>query len=114
MPHPLFRLPGDVTAWVKGLGALLFLANVALIVDLARRVTGDRRIALLAGLLAAWQPTYLWGALSGMEVHFYLLLALLGLAAVLRAEGQGGSAYAATGWLALAGWARPHPTWWPC
>ncbi len=105
---PLFWLPGDVTAWVKAAGSGLFLANIFLAADLAQRATGDRRVAWLTGLLTAWGPTAVWGALSGMEVHLYLLLALLGLRAALVAGARGRPGYAATAWLALAGWARPE------
>ncbi len=107
---PLFWLPGDVTIWVKALGAALFLANILLVADSAQRVTRDARAAWLAGLLVAWGPTHAWGALSGMEVGLYLLLVLLGLRAALVAGEGRGRGYAATAWLALAGWARPE-TW---
>lgn len=105
---PLFWLPGDVTVWVKALGSLLYLANVWLVADLTRRITGDRRVAWLAGLLTAWGPTAVWGALSGMEVHLYLLLTLLGLRAAVAAHAAGRPGYATTLWLGLAGWARPE------
>jgi arabinofuranosyltransferase len=106
---PLFRLGGDATIWVKAVGCLLYLANVALVADVARRITGDRRIAAVAGLLAAWQPAFVWAALSGMETPLYLFLFLCALRSLLQAEeGHRGAAYAATAWLALAGWARPE------
>lgn len=104
----LFWLPGDVTVWVKALGGLLYLANVLLVADLACRLTRDRRMAWLAGLLTAWGPTLVWGGLSGMEVHLYLLLTLLGLRAAVVAGDEQRPGYAATVWLGLAGWARPE------
>lgn len=105
---PLFWLPGDATVWVKILGALFFLANVILLADLVRRISGDSRSGLLAGLLAAWGVPYVWGALSGMELHLSLLLALLGLRAALVAQGQPRRSYLATVWVTLAMWARPE------
>ncbi len=105
----LFRLRGDVTVWVKALGCLLYLIDVLLVADVARLATGDRRVAVVAGLLAAWQPAFVWGALSGMEVTLYLLLFLLSLRSLLLAEQRGARfAYAGTVWLVMAGWARPE------
>ena len=40
------------------------LIDVLLVADVARLATGDRRVAVVAGLLAAWQPAFVWGALS--------------------------------------------------
>ncbi len=106
---PLFWLPGDVTVWVKALGCLLYLIDVLLVADVARLATGDRRVAVAAGLLAAWQSAFVWGALSGMEVTLYLLLFLMSLRSLLLAEQRGArSAYASTAWLVVAGWARPE------
>ncbi len=106
----LYRvLPGDPQGAVKVLGSLLYLTAVVLIALLAWRVTDDLRVALVAGILAAWQPAFVWGALSGMETPLYLMLVLLGLLGLLRAERRGArSAYAATACLTLAGWARPE------
>jgi hypothetical protein len=106
---PLFYLGGDVTIWVKALGAVLFIANVLLVADVARLATGDRRVGLAAGALAALQPALIWTAFSGMETTLYLLLFLLSLRSLILVERRGRrSAYASTAWLALAGWARPE------
>jgi hypothetical protein len=106
---PLFLLGGDVTIWVKVLGIMLYLACVLLISDVAYWATGDRRVAIAAGALAALQPAFIWAALSGMETMLYLLLFLLSLRSLLLVERRGASsAYASTAWLALAGWARPE------
>ncbi len=100
---------GDPTTGVKALGSLLHLVAIVLIALLAWRVAEDWRVALIAGVLAAWQPAFVWGALSGMETPLYLLLVLLGLFGLLEAERWGvRSAYAATFCLTLAGWARPE------
>jgi hypothetical protein len=101
--------PRDPVTAVKVLGSLLFLASLVLVALLAWRVSEDGRVALVAGLLAAWQPALVWGALSGMETPLYLPLVLLGLLSLLRAESpHARSAYGATFWLTLAGWARPE------
>lgn len=100
---------GDPITGIKVLGSLLYLADVVLIALLAWRVAEDWRVALIAGILAAWQPAFVWGALSGMETPLYLLLVLLGLLGLLGAERQGArSAYLGTLCLTLAGWARPE------
>ncbi len=100
---------GDPAAGVKVLGSLIYLADIVLIGLLAWRVSEDLRVALIAGVLAAWQPAFVWGALSGMETPLYLLLVLLGLLALLGAERRGARrAYLATLCLTLAGWARPE------
>lgn len=106
---PLFYLGGDVTVWVKALGALLFVVNVLLVADVARLATGDQRVGLAAGALAALQPALIWTAFSGMETGLYLLLFLLSLRSLILVERRGPrAAYASTAWLALAGWARPE------
>ena len=106
---PLFYLGGDVTVWVKALGALLFVANVLLAADVAGLATNDRRVGLVAGALAALQPALIWTAFSGMETTLYLLLFLLSLRNLLLVERRGQrAAYASTATLALAGWARPE------
>ncbi len=101
--------PADPATAAKVLGSLLYLATVLLIALLAWRVSEDGRVAFVAGLLAAWQPVFVWGALSGMETPLYLMLVLLGLVSLLAAEQRGAAAaYGATAWLTLAGWARPE------
>jgi hypothetical protein len=106
---PLFYLGGDVTVWVKALGAVLLIANVLLVADVARLATGDRRVGVAAGALAALQPALIWTAFSGMETTLYLLLFLLSLRSLILVERHGWrAAYASTAWLALAGWARPE------
>lgn len=113
MIAPLFYLGGDVTVWIKLLGSLLYLASVVLIVDVAALATGDRRVGLVAGLLAALQPAFIWAAVSGMETALYLLLFLLCLRSLFLIERRGRtSAYASTAWLTLAGLARPEL--WAC
>lgn len=106
---PLFYLGGDVTVWVKALGAVLFIADVLLAAHVAGLATGDRRVGLAAGALAALQPALIWTAFSGMETALYLLLFLLSLRSLILVERRGRqAAYASTAWLALAGWARPE------
>ncbi len=100
---------GDPITGIKVLGSLLYLADIVLIALLAWRVAEDWRVALIAGVLAAWQPAFVWGALSGMETPLYLLFVLLGLLGLLGAERRGArSAYLGTLCLTLAGWARPE------
>lgn len=106
---PLFYLGGDVTVWVKVVGSLLYLATVLLVADVASLATGDRRVGLLAGALAALQPALIWTALSGMETGIYLLLFLLSLRSFFLIERHGArAAYASTIWLTLAGYSRPE------
>ena len=83
---PLFYLGGDVTIWVKVLGSLLYLASVILVVDVACLATGDRRVGLVAGALAALQPAFIWTAVSGMETGLYLLLFFLSVRSLFLIE----------------------------
>ncbi|HSN77627.1 MAG TPA: hypothetical protein VL334_21345 [Anaerolineae bacterium] len=106
---PLFYLGGDVTLWVRAFGILLYLASILLVANVATLASGDRRVGIVAGVLAAAQPAFIWAALSGMETTLYLLLFLLSLRSLFLIEQRGRlAAYASTGWLALAGWARPE------
>ena len=106
---PLFFLGGDVTIWVKVLGSLLYLATILLVADVACLATGNRRVGLVAGALAALQPAFIWTALSGMETALYLLLFLLSVRGLLLVEQRGQrAAYASTAWLTLAGYAQPE------
>src|SRR6266853_1529351 len=77
---PLYLLFHDVVLPAKVLGIACLCASAILVYHSMRRVYPTDRIGpLLAGVLVGISPTLLWGAVSGMEVPVYLLLACLGI-----------------------------------
>jgi hypothetical protein len=84
-------------------GALLHLVAVGVGAALARRISGDRLTALVAGGLIAFATPLAAAAYSGMEVSLTACLLLLGVRSAASDEpGWAGL------WLALAGLARPE------
>jgi hypothetical protein len=75
-----FALLGTHPFWAKVLGTAATLGTALVTLRLAGRWTGDRWLALLAGVVTAIAGPLVWGALSGMEVS---LAALLVTAALL-------------------------------
>ncbi len=75
----LYILFHDVVWPAKILGVVCLAASSVLMYFAARRMDPSSSIKpLMAGLLVALSPSLLWGALGGMEVPVYLLLACLG------------------------------------
>lgn len=99
----LFALVGAQPPAVKVLGVLAALGAALGARALTLAWTGDRRLGLLAGVLAALSGPLLWGALSGMEVA---LAACLVTGAVVAEIRQRSLAAAALGGLAVL--ARPE------
>ncbi len=91
-------------AW-RGLVAVTAIAGAAL----TRRLCGDDRAALLAGLAVAVTPRMVWAGLSGMEVPLYTALVTVAMLAYVRAldNPRAGKVLWAL-WAGLAGWARPE------
>jgi hypothetical protein len=94
---------GAVVAGVQILGGLLHLLTVIVAGDLAARLSGERKIGLLAGMLVAWSPPLAAVALSGMEATLAGLLLVLGVRAALLAAWWRAGVF-----LALACTARPE------
>lgn len=98
-----FALFGPHPFWAKVAGIAATLATALVTLRLAGRWTGERRLALLAGVMTAIAGPLVWGALSGMEVS---LAALLVTAALLgHTDGRD---WAAALLLGLAALARPE------
>lgn len=95
-----FRAVGATTWTAKWLSWLLILPTPALVWALGRATIG-RRPALVAALLAALSPLYLWYA---QEIRSYGLIVVLGLVAVYalwRALVRSGSPVRRLGWALL-------------
>ncbi|HYB44466.1 MAG TPA: hypothetical protein VEL75_22005 [Candidatus Methylomirabilis sp.] len=71
----IFAMLGQHVFWAKVAGITAQLATALLARRLAWAWTGNRWLALLAGLLTATAGPLVWGALSGMEVALAALLA---------------------------------------
>ncbi len=106
LAHYVFDDPvvaGKLTGFAAGLFALFGtwrLASVA---------TADRQAALWACVLLAVTPRFVWGALSMMEVPFYVGAVTLGLALHLERRAVGLRSWSlGLVLLCLAGWARPE------
>lgn len=103
----LHGLPGPVVAWVKLLGAGLFLVAVDATARLGRELgLGGGASALAAGMVAT-SGWLVWSALSGMELPLFLALSLWGLVLHLRERRLGGPP-ASGAVLAVATLARPE------
>ena len=77
----------DVVLPVKILGVLCLAASGILVHRIVRRILPDSRYGpLVAGVLVGCSPPLLWGALSGLEVPEYLLIACLGLYGYVRSR----------------------------
>ena len=99
----LFAVGGSHPLVAKLVGVAATLGATLAAAGLARAWTGDRRAALLTGVLTALSGPLLWGALSGMEVSLAALLVTGGMLAHTR-----GRDLAAAALLALAVLARPE------
>jgi hypothetical protein len=99
----LFRIFGGVVLPAKILGVLCLSASSLLLYRSAAQVLPGSRVGpLAAGLLLAMSPVLNWGALSGMEIPVYLLVATLGIHAYTR-----GRWTLAVFWWSLGVWLRP-------
>lgn len=92
----------------KVLGIVLTILTVFVAASLGERLSGSRAAGLAAGASVALAPLMAWGALSGMEVPLYALLASAALLTYLNAVAGSGF----SGWwgllIGLAGAARPE------
>ena len=100
---PLYAITHDVIWPAKLLGILCLCASsVILYRTVADLTPGSRLKPLLAGLLLAISPSFLWASVSGMEISVYLLVACLGLRAYAT-----GRWTLAVAWWSLGVWLRP-------
>lgn len=105
---PLAAGIGPVVA-AKLLGLSLVAVTALAAAALARRLSGDDRAALLAGLAVAVTPRMVWAGLSGMEVPLYAALATLAMLAFARAlDDHATTRIDWAAWAGLAGCARPE------
>jgi hypothetical protein len=99
----LYWIFGSVILPAKVLGILCLCASSFLLYRSAVHVLpGSKFGPLVAGLLLAMSPVLTWGALSGMEIPVYLLVASLGIHAYARERWT-----LAVFWWSLGVWLRP-------
>jgi hypothetical protein len=100
---PIYLLFHTVVWPSKILGiACLCVSSVLVYRTVAGLSPGSAIRPLLAGLLLAISPSFLWAAVSGMEIPVYLLVACLGLREYAR-----GRWTLAVAWWSLGVWLRP-------
>jgi arabinofuranosyltransferase len=85
----LFPLPGDVTPWVKLLGAALYLGGIDATWRMARELDLGPGLSALAAALTLATSWLVWSALSGMEIPLFVLLSLWGMILHLRERRTG-------------------------
>src|SRR2546427_493665 len=99
----LYALFRDVVIPAKVLGIACLGASSIVTYFAVRSLDPRRRLKpLVAGLLVGISPSLLWGALSGMEIPVYILVACLGIYAYTR-----GRWALAAFWWSLGAWIRP-------
>ncbi len=100
----LFDLLFHEIVWSAKLFGLACLLGASIAIHRAVRTLVPERpgVALVAGCLLGTAPALVWGALSGMEISFYLLLVCLGI----EAHARGRHALATLYWSAGV-WVRP-------
>lgn len=104
-----FAVGGATPMSGRVLGVVAFLACVLAVIRLARAIGGDRRLAMLAGVIVALTARVAWSSMSGMENGLGTALACFGIALHLERREQSERRYVpALMVLALAGWARPE------
>lgn len=100
---PLLRgwiaLAGESVFAMRMLSVFWGVWIVALIVALARRMTGSRRVGGIAGLLAATSPVFVWYAQEIKMYSWVPMLVLLALYATDRACATGRSGWWAAAWV---------------
>jgi len=100
---PLYLIFHDVIWPAKTLGIVCLCASSVLVYkSVAALYPGDRIKPMLAGLLLAISPSFLWASVSGMEIPVYLLVACLGIHAYVKGRGT-----QAVAWWSLGVWLRP-------
>ncbi len=100
---PLYLIFRDVIWPAKALGiACLCASSVLIYRTVADLSPGSSVKPLLAGLLLAISPSFLWASVSGMEIPVYLLVACLGLRAYAKERWV-----LAVAWWSLGVWLRP-------
>jgi hypothetical protein len=104
-----FWLLGPAVWVTKTCGVVAALFALYGVHRLGRVATGDARVAAAAVALVAVTPRFHWGALSVMEVPFYVGAVALGLAWHLERRDRKSAAWLPSAILLLAaGWARPE------
>jgi arabinofuranosyltransferase len=111
---PLWTVVLAVPAWIglapvpsaKALGIVLTIGSALVGARLTERLTQSRAAGFFTAMALALSPRLIWGALSGMEVSLYSLLAVWSVLSYLRALETGAPWW---GLLAgLAGATRPE------
>jgi len=93
----------DVILPAKALGIACLAASSITMYFTLRSIHPGRRLApFFGGLLIGVSPLLLWGALSGMEIPLYILVATLGIHAYVRERWM-----LAAFWWSLGAWIRP-------
>lgn len=92
----------------KLLGVGLYLASIAVLLRLARRLGMGAGAALLSAGLFLATPWMVWSALSAMEIPLFVLLSLLGVDRHLRERAEPELPTRALPLFALAALARPE------
>ena len=99
----LYALFRDVVMPAKVLGIACLGASSILMYSAVRSLDPRRRLKpLLAGLLVGISPSLVWGAVSGMEIPAYILVACLGIYAYTKERWT-----LAAFWWSLGVWIRP-------
>lgn len=99
----LYLIFHDVIWPAKILGIVCLCSSSVLVYSsVAALYPGDRVKPMLAGLLLAISPSFLWGSVSGMEIPVYLLVACLGIHAYVKQKWT-----LAVAWWSLGVWLRP-------
>ncbi len=105
----LFVLFGATPLVAKSCGILTGAFAIWAVYRLGQSATGDRKVGAIAALVVACSPRFVWGALSVMEVPFFVATVGWGLALHLdRREQSLGRWLPALVVLWLSGWARPE------
>ena len=99
----LYLVFRDVVMPAKVLGIACLAASSILMYFAARSLDPRSRVKpLVAGLLVGMSPSLLWGAVSGMEISVYILIACLGIYSYTRGRWS-----LAAFWWSLGVWIRP-------
>ena len=81
----LYLVVRDVVMPAKVLGIACLAASSILMYLAARSLDPRSRVKpLVAGLLVGISPSLLWGAVSGMEIPVYILVASLGIYSYIK------------------------------
>lgn len=104
----VYRMGGRFPVAGQMLSGICFLAALAATYALARQLTGNCRLAWLAGAVVAVNGRMVWAGLSGLETCLFAALSLLAIAAHLRGGGHKARPHVAAVLFGLAALARPE------